>query len=145
MGGTPGVFDEKSAEFHLKEYEGLRREINFNEKEARALERYIVVAIGGILTWLASMPKIDRWIWCVPCLLAVLGAVRAFGVNQTWDVYHRYILKLENAFTDADAPGGWEHFLEKEETHNAKGAVLFWALLIFSAGAVAVLRFLDRI
>jgi hypothetical protein len=140
MNHIPGIFSEKSEEFRLKEYECLRREIEMTSKDSRSLEKYIAVAVGGIWTWLYGVKVNSPWMWSVPCLLAILGAIRAFGMNQSFVVFHAYILKLEEAFSKTGGPEGWEHFIEKHDTGNAKGAVLFWAILITSTAAAAILR-----
>jgi hypothetical protein len=74
----------------------------------------------------------------------VLGAVRAFGINRSFGVFHDYIIKLENAFANSDAPGGWEHYNASHDTGWTKGAVLFWIIINISTFAVAILRFLNK-
>src|ERR1035441_5893392 len=114
MNHIPSIFSEKSEEFHLKEYGCLRREIEIAQKDARSLEKYMAVAVGAIWTWLYSING-DSWMWCIPCLLATLGAIRAFGVNRTFGVFHAYISNLERAFSKSGGPGGWEHFIEEHD------------------------------
>jgi hypothetical protein len=137
MSHTSGVYGGKSEEFHLMEYECLRREIEVVLQDTRSLEKYIVVAIGAIWAWLHSIKTAD-WMWCIPCLFAILGAIRAFGINKSFGVFHMYILKLEEAYVKTGAPEGWEHFIEKHDTGYGKGSVLFWTLLILATIVVAI-------
>lgn len=137
MKHIPGMYGGKSDEFHLKEYECLRREIEVILQDTRSLEKYIVVTIGAIWAWLHSIKSAD-WMWCIPCVFAILGATRAFGINKSFEVFHAYILKLEESFSKTGTPEGWEHFLETHDTGFSKGSVLFWVLLILSTIIVAI-------
>jgi hypothetical protein len=141
MKQTAGIFTAKSEEFHLREYECLRREIEQLSQTSRALERNVIVAVGITWGWLYSRPSpVPPWTYLIPCLFSILGTIRAYGIEQTFGQLGGYIEKIEDAFRKADGPEGWEHF-NKEGTFDSKGQALFWIILNASSLAIAVLRF----
>jgi len=133
-----GTFHARSEEFHLSEYACLRSEIELVLKDYRELERNIVIAVGVTWAWLYH-EKMAAWAFCIPCVFAILGALRAKGVNSAFGVLHKYILKLESAFHRQGGPQGWEH--EHLQTGFAKGSGAFWLILIVVTIAVAIFVF----
>jgi hypothetical protein len=64
-----GKYAHSATEFYLKEYEYLRREIEWLLKDYRALERNVVIALGITWGWLlAQRQLIPAWMLRVPCL-----------------------------------------------------------------------------
>lgn len=144
---NPNLFEDKSSEFHLKEYDCLRREIELHTQEARSLERNSLIAVGAIWAWLlhnAVKDAIPAWAFFIPCLFSVLRPIRAYGINQTFDELGEYIREIENSFHKVDGPRGWEHFNsernEGEGTPEDKGAFVFWVILNLATFTVAILR-----
>src|SRR5437870_658992 len=77
---------EMALEIEKAEYESLRKEIAETLTELRAFERYIVTVVGLIITWLAThRNQIDlgSWVWWVPFLVVMLGAVREFALYRS--------------------------------------------------------------
>src|SRR5713226_2321001 len=95
----------EASDFHLEEYKALRKEIEWLLQDYRSLERNIAVVCGGLLAWLFEhQQSSQRWTpqdlaWIIPFLFAGLGSVRAWGIFQAFDVYHEYIVKIEEAFS----------------------------------------------
>jgi hypothetical protein len=144
---TIGTFGHKSEDFHLKEYEFLRRELEIILQEDRALERNVVVAVGVTWGWLYSQHT-PPWTYCIPFLFAVLGAWRAYGINETYGTFGTYLEKIEEAFTKEGSPKGWQHFLDEDDegTSYSKGALTFWVILIISTIVVgAFIYFHQRV
>jgi len=135
---TPGTCIDKAAEFYLKEYECLRREIEWLLKDYRDLERNVVIAVGLTWAWLFEKGP-PKGAWFIPCLFAVLGAVRATGIIKSFGKYHKYISRIEDAFTRPADPGGWEHSTP-HGSGGSKGAYLFWLILILVTVGVAICR-----
>jgi hypothetical protein len=144
----------EASDFHLEEYRALRKEIEWLLQDYRALERNIAVVCGGLLTWLFAHPwDVNEWkpqdlAWIVPFLFAGLGSVRAWGIFKAFNVYHEYIVKIEDAFATGMDLGGWEHFLnrrtekDKDQRHTigtAKFAYMFWGILDAVTFLVALL------
>ena len=141
---TPGTFSTKCEDFHLIEYECLRREMEIVLQDSRALERNVVLAIGATWAWLYTKQGAP-WTFLIPCMFATLGAIRAYGINDTYTTFGTYFSEIEEAFRKTNGPKGWEHFLEdfKKDrgTDYSRGELLFWGLLIGSTIGVAVLMF----
>jgi hypothetical protein len=141
---TPGTFNAKAEDFHLKEYESLRRELEIVLQDSRGLERNVVLAIGATWAWLYSKSGAP-WTFLIPCMFAILGAIRAHGINDTYTTFATYLSEIEEAFRKAGGPKGWEHFLrdfkKDRGTDYSKGELLFWILLIASTISVAILMF----
>jgi hypothetical protein len=132
----------------------LREEAQWMLKDYRNLERNVGLACAGLQAWLFGQHwheyhdlAFHRMAFCIPLVLAILGAIRAFGILTAFSILHLYLLKLE-AFFSVDSPTvkGWEHFLDARtggaeklrKTGASKFAVGFWAILIFVNLAVAI-------
>jgi len=134
-----GKYATHSKEFYLKEYECLRKEIEWLLGESRALERNVVIAVGVTWGWLVDRSltsHVPKWAWLIPCLFAGLGALRARGMIKQFGVLHEYLERTESAFSSDGDPGGWEHFARRGWT--AKSTFLFWLFLILATFGVAL-------
>jgi hypothetical protein len=126
----PSRIPPNTKDFLLKEYECLRKEVEWLLKDYRGLERNIVVAVAVLWSWLfhekwdaASGRNLHTLAWFIPFLFAVLGSVRARGIFKAFGVLHDYLLEIEETFTTDSYPQGWEHFLTpKEEPAKAGGS-----------------------
>ena len=139
---TLGTCIDNAADFYLKEYECLRKEIQWLLKDYRDLERNAVIAIGLTWAWLFER-KPPAGAWFIPILFAALGALRASGIITSFHNYHEYIIRVEDAFTRPGDPGGWEHTLRRG-SGVSKGAYLFWLVLIVVTVIVAIYRCVSR-
>ena len=142
-----GKYADHSRDFYLKEYECLRREIEWLLGDARVLERNVVFAVGISWGWFLMHPNIlvnSRWAWFIPCLFAALGSLRAAGILKQFGVFHAYITKLENAFSKEDDPGGWEHF-SSDEIWSSRATILFWSVIVLSTVTVAIYQCLAHL
>jgi hypothetical protein len=141
---TLGIFATKAENFHLKEYVRLRDEIDHISRENRNLERNVVIAMGVTWGWLYGQGAHGPvWAYFIPLMFAVLGAIRAHGIDQSFGALGGYITNIEDAFHKEGSPIGWEHHLKKfylNGTPDSKGQLLFWIILHLSALVVAGLR-----
>jgi hypothetical protein len=143
-----GIFGNRTQDFHLHEYESLRRELEIVIQEHRALERNVLVAIGITWGWLYSISKpTPAWTFFIPFLFAILGSIRAYGMNKAYDKFHGYLCEIEEAFSQDGAPTGWEHCIErtKRGTQESLGQLLFWGILLVSTLTIAILRSCHRV
>lgn len=123
-------------DFYLKEYECLRKEVEWLLKDYRALERNVVIAVGVTLGWLFDKRSdIPAWAWFLPFLFAALGAIRGTGIMQAFGNFKKYFLAIENAFSRPGDPAGWEHF-PRQEGSTSRVAVVFWALLLLVTAVI---------
>ena len=161
MSTATGKHADSAKEFHLKEYEYLRREIEWLMTYYRSLERNVVVAVGVTWGWLFSnRQQLPRWTWFIPCLFSFLGTLRSITLVRDHDHLHEYLYRVEKAFSSANDPGGWEHFREAAVWKSrsvsvfwrafnwgkrmTKSPSLFWILLTLSTVAVGVYECLSR-
>jgi hypothetical protein len=74
---------DSSTEFFLKEYEALRKEIEWLGKDQRDLERNVTIAIGLMWVWLLKDgTSVARVAWWMPVLLAILGFIRTIYLSK---------------------------------------------------------------
>jgi hypothetical protein len=123
----PESFSEKASEFHLEEFKGLRKEVELLLEDYLSLERNVVIAIGASWAFLYH-ERLPAWTFLIPCLFAVLGAVRAKGIMDAFGVLSGYLKKIEIAYRREGVLRGWEH--DHQGTGFAKGAFWFWLILI---------------
>jgi len=121
-------------DFHLQQYDWLKKEIGSAINEAYALERYAVIGTGAVWAWLATHlspvlpPKIAWWI---PLLFAVFGALRSLALIFTIKPKATYMRKLEDEAFPSQKPLGWERYYEKERRPFVGTTMtVFWLLLI---------------
>jgi hypothetical protein len=133
----PGKNHQHARDFYLKEYECLRREIEWLLGDYRSLERNAAIAVGLSWAWLfEKKDTVPGWSWLFPCLFAILGAIRATGIMKSFTALGEYISKIEDAFSSIEDPGGWEHG-KPRPFGSSRFAGAFWALLILSTLVVA--------
>jgi|HubBroStandDraft_6_1064221.scaffolds.fasta_scaffold49464_4 hypothetical protein len=148
--------------FHIEEYKSLRKEIEWVLKEYHALERNIAVLCGGVMVWLFGHTRGEQWTpqdlgFFVPFLFALLGSVRAIGIFRGFDIYHEYLMRVEDAFSEKDGLEGWEHYLsgnkvngqdkaqrekgkqeKRKNLGSSKFAFYFWLILDVVTFAIAI-------
>lgn len=89
-----GTYASDSKEFHLKEYECLRKEFEWLLEASRSLERNVVIAVGVTWGWLLDKPstlQLPKWVWFTPCLFAGLGSLRYSGLTKRFNMLHGYL------------------------------------------------------
>lgn len=133
---------ENASEYRLEELRILKKEIENAIGETRLIERYALVACGGIWAWLAGNPPTaseEPAIWWLPVLIALLGGMRAAGLVHEVRITGSYLLELEQKYLGK--PGGWEAYLRSQRRYGvaANGAV-YWATLVVVAVGLALLR-----
>lgn len=128
-------------EFHLKEYECLRRGVDSLQKDTRSLERNVVIAVG--ITWGYLYEKgTDWWTYLFPVIFGVLGGIRAHGFHKALNRFHTYLKEIETAFDPVGRPQGWEHFraANKNNTDQLEGGVVFWICLTIATVSVLLMK-----
>ena len=145
---TQGKFTERTADFHLQEYDSLRQEIVSSVEEGRRLERYALVITSGVWVWLLTHPTVQLPLitWWIPFLLTCLGGIRAYTQLKNIQLMAEYIQTLEAMFCQADEAKGWQTFLltkqhvDPGELRFRRSAIVYWVML-FLATAFAPLFF----
>jgi len=133
-----GLFQSRSADFYLKEYECLRKEIDSLSSEYQSLEKNAAVAVGVTLAWLFhERSSIPGWTWFVPFLFAVLGASRSRGLSRTFELLNSYMILIEHSFTEPNGPDGWAHHSNREQL-QPEGIISFWRVLFYATFALGI-------
>lgn len=134
-------------EFYLKEYECLRNEIEIIIRDYRVVERNAIIAVGASWAWLFHVRhEVPGIAWFGPCLFVFVGFFRSFSNNIFFDSAHEYLMKVEEAFSGPEHPGGWEHASVARTTQNTRSwtrlsAFLLWFLLLALTVAVGIYGF----
>ena len=106
-------------------------------EERTSLERNVVIAIGVSWGWLFhERNSVPHLAWLIPCLFAVLGLTRVYGITKFYRAASAYIKTIENVFFSPDSPVGWEHFTPNKHWTRTSAAA-FWGILISATLLVA--------
>jgi hypothetical protein len=99
--------------FYLKEYESLRKELEFLSNDLRNLEKYVIFSIAAIWSWLLTQTtpeggvdiKYLKLAWRgIPLILSVFGIARAASLYVGIQKISTYLRGVENDFGII----GWE-------------------------------------
>src|SRR6266404_7869972 len=104
------------SDFHLQQYDWLKKEIGSAISEAYSQERYAVIGAGAVWAWLATHlspappPKLSWWI---PLVFALFGGLRSLALILTIKPKAAYMRRLEDEAFPAQEPQGWEQYYAK--------------------------------
>jgi hypothetical protein len=128
-------------DFYFLEYKALRSEIENMLKDARSVERNVVLSVGAIWAWLAVQPKADvpKQVWLLPVFLVVLGAYRSSALLKTFGVMSLYIQKIEKRFCNEEIEG-WETFSLPRKVWISRSGVALWVVLLITSTCVAIYK-----
>jgi hypothetical protein len=123
--------DGTHIEYVLNECAHVRKSYDDRVNQTRALERYSIIATGGIWSWCATnpgSPEVALLKW-MPAIITFLFGIRAWGNAKAIAATRNYLALVEQHLA---LPGniGWGRYLEKhQEPRLAMTAYLFWAIL----------------
>jgi hypothetical protein len=104
-------FSPQQKEFLIQEYSALRDEIELTLKELRSIERYAIIATGGVWAWLAGH-ALQVWTWAIPLIFVVCGFLRhRVLINHLIDMGTYIRCTTEPFFLGPGA--GWENHYHK--------------------------------
>jgi hypothetical protein len=110
------------------------------ELEARATERYVLVALAGMYSYLATkeVPRqFRRLAWYAPTLVTVFAGIRALGLGwrqrQTLD----YLIEMERRLPPPNQVRGWGQWFTKQVPFVSISAGVFYVLLIILTLVIA--------
>jgi len=125
-----GNGSEYPRDFHLKEFDTLRKEIEWMLQDLRAAERNLVIAVGTFWAFLITENKeiehlkYGRLAWSVPVMFALLGFLRSLKLSINITLEGKYIGKIEEWIRTGEVgkavPGGWQHFQNEENERRRK-------------------------
>lgn len=95
------------AEFRLKEFECLRKEIELILQNLRRTEDYCLLVVGGVWAWLITSQLTHSPAVLLPCILAVLFYAKRSLMEKSLEPFSEYIKSYETSL------GGkfWETFI----------------------------------
>ena len=134
----PADFFVAGKEFHLKEYESLKKEIETLVEHSRKLEIYALAGSAALYAWyLNDGSHSVRSVLLIPILIALLGGLRSWSVLARIYEIAEYLRLLEAAICLRDLKlKGWEtHRFENNKTNLfhespfASSAAVFWLVL----------------
>lgn len=103
------------------------------ELEARATERYVLVALGGMYSYLATQNipvDLGRLAWYAPALVAVFGAIRALGLLLRQGQLLDYLVEVDRRLPLQGGVPGWAQWSGTKLSVLALPAAVFYILLI---------------
>lgn len=113
----------------------LRRTYLESAKETRTLERYTLLATGGIWSWYAANysenGNLDRltFILWLPAIITVLFGLRAWGISRLLVKIKKYFAYVEGQY-QLPSGLGWEQQGVSDRTRfEIMTVYLFWLLI----------------
>jgi len=117
-------------DYFLKEFDALRKEVEWILPDSRAVERNVLIAIGAFTAFLIkehvemSSLRYGSLAWWIPFIFAVAGAVRSIALWLKFGQIGEYISKIEEYVVKdqpkTGGPEGWERFQNSEKSNGKK-------------------------
>ncbi|WP_321963719.1 hypothetical protein [Paraburkholderia sp. J7] len=106
---------ERATDFHFREVDALRDEIQNQLEYSRKITLYVVVGMAAFLAWFwKDGCSVQHGNW-VPLLIVVGGATRSLAASYGTKQIASYLRALEAEFTlhalRGRGPAGWETYL----------------------------------
>ena len=133
-----------SKDFHVREWESLRREVMSQIDHTRKLELATIAGLGAFYAWFASAKASSpsHFLLLVPSLLVLLAGLRAWGTFVRIQEIATYIRRIESNFSLVTGGLiGWDRTRKKEFPRSSPfrvSATLFW----LAAVGVSILAWL---
>lgn len=101
-----------STEFHFKEYDSLKKEIEAQVEHSRKIEIYVVAGIAAFYAWfLKDHCTVSSAKW-IPLFIVLAGAVRSLATVVRIMEIAAYLRELEGVYALTSAGlAGWETHL----------------------------------
>lgn len=103
------------------------------ELEARQTERYVLVTIGAIYTYLTTKEipaRFRQLAWYAPVLIVAFAAIRALGLMLRQMQLLDYLTEIETKFPLPNQAPGWAYWYGKQASVVAWPTAMFYLLLI---------------
>lgn len=97
-------------DFDFDQHRALRQDLHDLETEARAFERYAMLAVGALWAWTVtearSLADVVAWL---SFAIGLLGGARMWTLWRLMKVKGDYIAEMERRYSSPDL-GGWENY-----------------------------------
>lgn len=121
----------KSLEYLTTEAEHVRKAYAERVQQTRVLERYSLLATGGIWSWCVMHPEIPGvsiLLW-MPAVITFLFGIRAWGNAKAIYATRMYLSEVEEYLGLPEEFGWGRHLKKNQEPRLALTAYLFWSIL----------------
>src|ERR1700722_8650613 len=100
---------------HLEEYKVLRKKIDITVGDIIATERWFIIGIASVWTWLFTNKAIlgslqSRLAWWIPVFLAAAGRLQTAALRRHLELICRYLREVVEVRLDL----GWETWYEQQ-------------------------------
>jgi hypothetical protein len=143
------------SDLRLEEFKYLTGEITARSKELSDLERYIILAVAAIYTWMLSTTTsltagtANDLIWWIPFALSILALARTITYQRRLAMISRYLrdtqhksYRLKETWEGLQCETFWDNRPTKRKfSHDKKkwfSSLLFW-VLAYVGGSSGVL------
>jgi hypothetical protein len=160
MAESPRSQDQIRTDFIMAEHASLQEKIRHASTDLYRTETIIPLAIAFTYAWLYSrepiaQQQIPQWIWWVPVVAAIYGAVRQRIRYRSLWAHHEYVSLIEREFygpkpkREDGRIHGWETYWLKDANRFHKirrwkvsshglMRITYWAVLVAGTVALAV-------
>jgi hypothetical protein len=149
MEKTASSAQRRRDDFRLKEFEMLRKEIEYRTGSQERTERNVFVGVLVVFAFLAAftpdklphgLKNITNWFWMLPFVITILGIARFWDDHVAIHRIGDYIRTQEELISPKD--GGWQTHRKKLRIRNSPSAWAFrlcgWGLLFFGTFAIGL-------
>jgi hypothetical protein len=129
---TCAMLLQTAAEFLLKEVDFVSSLYQAAELEVRTTERYVLVTLGGIYSYLASKDvpgRFRRPAWYVPTFVVVFAGLRALGLGLRQCQLLQWLKTTEAKALVGNVDAGWVQSFTKGAPIVAGTATAFYVVL----------------
>lgn len=145
---NPTLASDKIQAFSIEQSKALWTEIAEDVKEARLLERFVVIGMAAYWAFLIKDGKVPltgrnylEWM-LIPALLSILGGLRSMALLSRLTLIGSYLRGMESAM----GYPGWETFLHSSYRKGSKpflstGTVIWVCILLMSVIVPILFRY----
>ena len=145
--------EDRSFQFHMREYSSLRGQAQNHIDAMRVLERYAVGSVAALYSWILinhhavggeHVPGLhpSSFLWFLPLAIVVLGWLRSIAMARRIKIVGEYCRQLETRYGEPDL-GGWENILELRKPRSAwLSREVLWRVLLVASLAVSTWGFI---
>ena len=113
------------------------------EREARATERYVLIGIGAIFSYLATqesvIEELPLLVWYAPAFVVLMAWFRAVSLGFRQKQLMSYLKTLEAKLTLPTRDSGWATYFTNQGPFVAVWAATFYLVLLLVTVVIAVI------
>jgi len=131
---------QQAVEFLTKEADFVYQLYQATELEVRSTERYVLIGLGGLYSYLATKTIPDRFrklAWYAPPFVVLFAGIRALGLGLRQKQLLEYLQVTEAKALEASGVIGWAQSFTNGKPIVATTAAVFYVLLFILTVAIA--------